>query len=93
MTKKTLIITFTSITLIVALLHSCTPTGIPTERTIDKPYVVQKIDRWYNSNKTCNYHLSNNTSYASYDNDIEVIDLTGRFAIGDTVEICLRKRQ
>lgn len=67
-------------------------TRLPTEQIIDSPYTVVQIDNWFDNKTTCSYHLTTHSSYAYYDNEIEMVDSIGKFTIRDTVYIHLYKR-
>ncbi len=68
-------------------LLSCNENRILTEpiNIDDKHYTVIKIESF--NEKSSEYHLSTKVDYVFFMDDISIVDINGKFKIGDTIKL------
>lgn len=70
-------------------LFSC-GSNLPTNKTMEKPYIVKSIETF--DKGLCLYNLETGVDHINYRDNISVVDSIGKFVIGDSIALFLNKR-
>ena len=92
MKTKTSILALTKaffILIVSVCLFSC-DSNLPTNKTMENPYIVKSIETF--DKGLCLYNLETGVDNINYMDNISVVDSIGKFVIGDSIALFLNKR-
>ena len=92
MKTKTSILALTKaffILIVSVCLFSC-GSNLPTNKTMETPYIVKSIETF--DKGLCLYNLETGVDNINYRDNISVVDSIGKFVIGDSIALFLNKR-
>ena len=92
MKTKTSILALTKaffILIVSVCLFSC-GSNLPTNKTMETPYIVKSIETF--DKGLCLYNLETGVDNINYRDNISVVDSIDKFVIGDSIALFLNKR-